>query len=100
MKISKSEVENIAHLARLEVDESQKEIMAEQLSNILQYIDKLKDVDVTGVKPFSGAAFMNNVLREDKLKPSPGPDVTLANAPEKEDDFYIVPKTIKSKVIK
>ena len=100
MKISKSEVENIAHLARLDVDELQKETMAEQLSNILQYIDKLKDVDVKGVKPFSGAAFMNNVLREDNLKPSPGPDVTLANAPEKEDNFYIVPKTIKSKTVK
>ena len=94
MKISKNEVENIAHLARLDIDDLQKESMAEQLSDILQYIDKLKDVDVKGVKPFSCAAFMNNVLREDKLKPSPGPDVTLFNAPERDDDFYVVPKTI------
>ena len=69
--------------------------MAEQLSNILQYIDKLKDVDVKGIKPSSGAAFMDNVFREDKLKSSPGPAVTLANAPEKEENFYVVPKTIK-----
>ena len=94
MKISKDEVENIAHLARLDIDDLQKEKMAGQLSNILQYIDKLKDVDVKGVKPFSGAAFMNNVLREDKLKTSPGPAVTLANAPDRDEDFYIVPKTI------
>ncbi len=95
MKISKDEVENIAHLARLKIDDLQKEKMAEQLSNILQYIDKLKDVNVEGVKPSSGAAFMNNVLRDDKLQESPGPVVTLANAPERDEDFYIVPKTIK-----
>ncbi len=95
MKISKDEVENIAHLARLEIDESQKEKMTEQLSNILQYIDKLKDVDVAGVKPSSGAAFMNNVLRPDDLKSSPGPAVTLANAPQRDEDFYIVPRVVK-----
>jgi len=95
MKISKDEVEKIAHLARLEIDDSQKEKMAEQLSHILQYIDKLKDVDVEGVKLSSGAAFMNNVLRQDSLKTSPGPDVTLANAPQRDEDFYIVPRVVK-----
>lgn len=95
MKISTDEVAKIANLARLEVDTSQKEKMAEQLSHILGYIDKLKDVDVEGVKPSSGAAFMNNVLREDEVKISPGPRVTLANAPQKDEDFYIVPRIVK-----
>ena len=95
MKISTDEVGKIAHLARLEIDESQKEKMAEQLSHILQYIDKLKNVDVEGVKPSSGVSFMNNVLRDDQLKPSPGPLVTLANAPQRDEDFYIVPRVVK-----
>ncbi len=95
MKISADEVAKIAHLARLEVDASQKEKMAEQLSHILQYIDKLKDVNVEGVKLSSGAALMNNVLREDKKKISPGPSVTLANAPQRDEDFYIVPMVVK-----
>ncbi|MBT3176377.1 MAG: Asp-tRNA(Asn)/Glu-tRNA(Gln) amidotransferase subunit GatC [Desulfobacula sp.] len=95
MKISTDEVAKIAHLARLEVDTSQKEKMAEQLSNILGYIDKLKDADVEGVKLASGAASMNNVLREDKVKVSPGPSVTLANAPQRDEDFYIVPMVVK-----
>ncbi len=95
MKISKEEVEKIAHLARLKIEDSQKEKMAEQLSSILGYIDKLKDVDVEGVKLSSGAAFINNVLREDELAPSPGPDVTLANAPQRDDDFYTVPRVVK-----
>ncbi|MCD4719004.1 MAG: Asp-tRNA(Asn)/Glu-tRNA(Gln) amidotransferase subunit GatC [Desulfobacula sp.] len=95
MKISTDEVEKIAHLARLEIDQVQKEKIAEQLSNILQYIDKLKDVDVEGVKLSSGVSFMNNVLRNDELKVSPGPLVTLANAPQKDEDFYIVPRIVK-----
>ncbi|MBU8849984.1 MAG: Asp-tRNA(Asn)/Glu-tRNA(Gln) amidotransferase subunit GatC [Desulfobacterales bacterium] len=95
MKISTDEVTKIAHLARLEIDESQKEKMADQLSHILQYIDKLKHVDVEGIKLSSGAAFMNNVLRDDELKVSPGPDVTLANAPLRDEDFYIVPRIVK-----
>ena len=95
MKISKQEVEHIAHLARLELDEGLKETMSEQLSHILDYIDTLKAVNVEGVTPASGAAFMNNVLREDETVPSPGPDVTLANAPERDDDFYLVPRVVK-----
>lgn len=95
MKISKDEVEKIAHLARLKIQDSQKDKMAEQLSNILQYIDKLKDVDVEGVALFSEAAFMNNVLRSDEVMPSPGPDVTLANAPQRDEDFYTVPRVVK-----
>ncbi|MFH2061333.1 MAG: Asp-tRNA(Asn)/Glu-tRNA(Gln) amidotransferase subunit GatC [Pseudomonadota bacterium] len=95
MKISKDEVEKMAHLARLKIDDVQKEKMAGQLSHILLYIDKLKDVGVEGVKPSSGMVFVENVLREDELKPSPGPLVTLANAPERDDDFYTVPKVVK-----
>lgn len=95
MKITKDEVEKIAHLARLKIDDSLKEKMTEQLSNILGYIDKLKDVDVEGVKLSSGAAFISNVLREDELAPSPGPDVTLANAPQRDEDFYAVPRVVK-----
>lgn len=95
MKISKDEVEKIAHLARLQIQESDKEKMAQQLSNILGYIDKLKDVNVDNVKLSADAAFTNNVLREDTLAASPGPDVTLANAPARDDDFYTVPRVVK-----
>ncbi|WDP92637.1 MAG: Asp-tRNA(Asn)/Glu-tRNA(Gln) amidotransferase subunit GatC [Desulfobacter sp.] len=95
MKISIDEVEKIAHLARLDIEDDLKETLAGQLSHILDYIDTLQKVDVEGVTPASGAAFMNNVLREDKNLPSPGPEVTLANAPERDDDFYTVPRVVK-----
>jgi aspartyl-tRNA(Asn)/glutamyl-tRNA(Gln) amidotransferase subunit C len=95
MKISEAQVENIAHLARLDIDPAHKQALCEQLSKILDYMDKLAHVDVTGVAPASGAALMNNVLREDIVHPSPGPRVTLANAPQKDEDYYLVPRVVK-----
>lgn len=94
MKITKDDVEKIAQLARLEVDDSLVEKYAGQISNILQYIDTLKDVDVSGAALASGAAFQTNVFREDQVVPSPGPETTLANAPERDEDFYLVPRIV------
>lgn len=91
MKITQKDVEYIAHLARLEVDETLLDKFAEQISTILQYIDKLKDADVSGAPLMSGAALESNVFREDVVINSPGPDVTLSNAPERHEDFYTVP---------
>ena len=95
MKISTDEIEKMAHLARLKIEDPLKEALSGQLSHILDYIDTLKDVNVEGVIPASGAAFLNNVLREDILGDSPGPEVTLANAPERDEDFYTVPRVVK-----
>ncbi|MCP3901824.1 MAG: Asp-tRNA(Asn)/Glu-tRNA(Gln) amidotransferase subunit GatC [Desulfobacteraceae bacterium] len=95
MKISKEDVENITHLARLKVDESLIGKYAEQISDILKYIDKLKDVDVSEAKLVSDASFNTNILRSDEPVESGGPSVTLANAPERVDDFFQVPNTIK-----
>ncbi|ACN16236.1 GatC [Desulforapulum autotrophicum HRM2] len=94
MKISKQDVEHLAHLARLAVDGSQVESLTAQVSNILDYMDVLKEVDVDGVPLASGAALGTNVFRQDQVKPSPGPCVTLANAPERDDDFYTVPRIV------
>lgn len=94
MKITRKDVEYIAHLARLEVDDELVDKYAGQISTILEYIDKLKDVDVSGAGLMAGAAFQHNVLREDEVIPSPGPNVTLSNAPDREDDFYTVPRVV------
>ena len=66
MKITREDVEYIAHLSRLEVDDTLVDKFAEQVSRILQYIDKLKDADVEGVELMAGAALENNVFREDE----------------------------------
>ncbi len=94
MKITQKDVAYIAHLARLEVDETLVDKFAEQIGNILQYIDKLKDADVSGASLMSGASLQSNVFREDVIKNSPGADVTLGNAPERYQDFYTVPRVV------
>ena len=94
MKITRKDVEYIAHLARLEVDDALVDKFAGQISTILEYIDTLKDADVSGADLMSGAAFQNNVFREDEMLPSPGPEVTLSNAPDRDEDFYAVPRVV------
>jgi aspartyl-tRNA(Asn)/glutamyl-tRNA(Gln) amidotransferase subunit C len=95
MKISIKEVDKIAKLAQLQIDDVHKEKMVLQLGNILQYMDKLGEVDVTNVELSAGAIEAQNVLRDDIRTPSPGPAVTLANAPERDEDFYVVPGVLK-----
>jgi aspartyl-tRNA(Asn)/glutamyl-tRNA(Gln) amidotransferase subunit C len=95
MKIHINEVDKIAHLSQLEISDTDKEKIAVQLGNILQYMEKLKEVDVTNVRPSAGALESQNVLREDIKVQSPGPEVTLANAPERDEDFYVVPGVLK-----
>lgn len=94
MKISNKDVEHLALLARMSVDESELESLSVQVNDILDYIDILKDADVEGVSLASGAALGVNVFRQDETRPSPGPSVTLAAAPERIDDFYLVPRIV------
>lgn len=96
MKISKKDVERLVLLARMTVDQSELEGLSSQMNDILDYIDVLKGADVEGVPLASCVAPPGvNVFRQDKAEPSPGPLVTLANAPERIDDFYLVPRIVE-----
>jgi aspartyl-tRNA(Asn)/glutamyl-tRNA(Gln) amidotransferase subunit C len=95
MKITRQQVEHIAHLARLEFGEKEIEAFTQQLDSILTYFDKLKEVDTTSVKPTSHAIMVKNVFREDEVVESILRDSCLKNAPEKENDFFRVPKIIE-----
>ena len=95
MKITVSDVEQVAGLARLEFEGEEKELFAKQLDNILSYVDKLNELDTTGVEPTSHVLPIKNVMRPDEVKPSLTPDEALANAPERSGDFYRVPKIIE-----
>ncbi len=94
-KISLEEVEHVARLARLELSEADKERMRRELDRILSYIDKLRALDTEGVEPTSHAVPMTNVMREDATRPSFPQDEMLANAPERSDDFFRVPRIIE-----
>lgn len=93
--ITLEEVEHVARLARLDLSEADKERMRSQLDSILSYIDKLRRLPTEGVEPTSHAIPMTNVMREDEARPSFPAEEMLANAPERDADFFRVPKIIE-----
>ena len=95
MAISKKEVEHVARLARLGLNEDEKERMAKQLSVILDYADILKKLDTNEVPPTSHAIPMKDIFREDKVEPCLEIEELLNNAPDQEDHMFRVPKIIE-----
>jgi aspartyl-tRNA(Asn)/glutamyl-tRNA(Gln) amidotransferase subunit C len=89
------DVQYVAHLARLSLSPEEKQKLSAQLGNILGYIEKLKEVDVTGVEPTAHAFPLINVTRADEARPSlPGEDA-LRNAPAQANGLFIVPKIVE-----
>ncbi len=90
MKISREEVQHIALLARLGVDEADLGKFSVQLSNIVENFEILQQIDTTGVPPTSHPVPLNSVMRDDEVLPSYPPADILANAPQEEDDSFRV----------
>ena len=95
MKISTEDVRHISRLARLNITDEETEVMRGQLDSILTYVDKLGELDTKDVTPMSHVIPLQNVLREDVDKESLPREKALANAPEKSDGCYRVPKIIE-----
>ena len=91
MPLTIDEVEHIARLARLELNAEQKALYREQLSNILDYIARLRELDTTAVPPTAGGGLMRMELREDRSRPGLSTGSLLRNAPESEDDQFKIP---------
>ena len=93
-KLSKSEVEHIANLARIKLSKQEVEKFQKQLSVILDYIEKLGEIDTTDVEPTAQVTGLENVLREDKLVKcnEQTRKEILNNFPDHEDDYLRVPK--------
>jgi aspartyl-tRNA(Asn)/glutamyl-tRNA(Gln) amidotransferase subunit C len=94
MKITKEEVLYVAHLARLDLDEGAIEKFAGQIDEILGYIEQLNQVDTKDIKPTSHAISLTNAFREDVEREPIERDLALANAPDKEDGLFVVPKVV------
>ena len=94
MKITKDEVLYVADLARLNLAEAAIEKFAGQIGEILEYVDKLNEVNTEGVKPTSHAISLTNAFREDEPREHLDREKALANAPEKEAGSFIVPKVV------
>jgi aspartyl-tRNA(Asn)/glutamyl-tRNA(Gln) amidotransferase subunit C len=91
-KLSKEEVEHIAELARLELTEEEKELFTGQLSSILEYVDKLSEVDTSKVDPKAYVLDVKNVTREDEIASPPhSHEILLNNMPSRKGDLLKVP---------
>lgn len=95
MSIDKNTVKYTAYLARIELGDKELEKLSTQLHDILDFIDKLSKLNVENIPPTSHILPINTVLREDKAGESLPIEKTLANAPERKDSFFAVPKVIE-----
>ena len=95
MKITRKEVEHVAVLARLELAPAEIDTLTGQMDAILAYVDKLNELDTTGIFPTSHAVPMENAFRDDVARPGIGVEAALANAPDRSGSFYRVPKVIE-----
>ena len=95
MGISRTEVEAVARLARLELSDEEVELFGEQLGRVLEYVDQLQDCPVDGVEPYISAAAEGNVFREDASAPGLPREEALANSPEQGEGGFVVPKVVE-----
>lgn len=95
MQITRKDVEQVALLSRLELQEADVEKFTVQLNAILEYVEVLDQVDTAGIEPTAHVLPLKNVMRPDAAKPSLARELALSNAPEQEDGYFKVPKIIE-----
>ena len=95
MKIDRALLDKIAHLSRLEFDEKDAEKMMRDMTAIVEWVEKLKEVDTEGVEPLTTMSYEINALREDEVKPHLDHHASLRNAPKKDEDYFRVPKVLE-----
>jgi len=89
------DIRYIAHLARISLSPEEEKKLSAQLGNILGYIEKLKELDVSKVEPTAHAVPMNNVMRADEVRESLSNEDALRNAPAKANGLFMVPKIVE-----
>ncbi|MCD8067781.1 MAG: Asp-tRNA(Asn)/Glu-tRNA(Gln) amidotransferase subunit GatC [Lachnospiraceae bacterium] len=93
--ISDETIEYVSILAKLDLDEEQKEAAKRDMSRMLDYIDKLNELDTEGVEPMSHVFPVQNVFREDVVTNGDDSERLLSNAPEEQDNMFVVPRTFE-----
>jgi aspartyl-tRNA(Asn)/glutamyl-tRNA(Gln) amidotransferase subunit C len=88
--LSRDQVRHVALLARLGLRDGEEEFYAEQLSRILEHIDRLAEVDTEAIPPTAQVVEVRNVMREDEPRPSLSQEQAIANAPKAEGGFFVV----------
>jgi aspartyl-tRNA(Asn)/glutamyl-tRNA(Gln) amidotransferase subunit C len=95
MSVDAATVRRIAHLARIAVAEDEVEHLREEINAILSFVEQLSEADVTGVAPMTSVTPMQMKRRHDVITAGGDPDAILRNAPEREGNFFVVPKVVE-----
>ena len=95
MKIDQASLQKIAHLARLNFDAQGAEKMSKDLSQVLDWVDQLQEVDTEGVAPLTNMSSEVNVLRTDEIGAQLTQEEALKNSPQQENGFFTVPKVLE-----
>jgi aspartyl-tRNA(Asn)/glutamyl-tRNA(Gln) amidotransferase subunit C len=95
MEVNDALIEKLAHLSRLKFDDAEKAAIKNDLQSMISFVEKLNELDTTGVEPLIHMSENINVLREDEVKGSITQEEALKNAPLHDDRFFKVPKVIK-----
>ncbi len=95
MKVNDELIDKLAHLARLQFNNEEKEEIKNDLQKMIGFIDKLNELDTTGVAPLLHMSDNINILREDEVKGSLNREDVFRNAPLHDTQFFLVPKVIK-----
>ncbi|CAN7289902.1 MULTISPECIES: Asp-tRNA(Asn)/Glu-tRNA(Gln) amidotransferase subunit GatC [Paenibacillus] len=95
MSITKKDVDHVAKLARLDLNDTEKDLFTDQLNAILKYAEQLNQLNTDGVVPTSHAMPLVNVMREDVAKPSLPIEKVMLNAPDHEDGQFKVPAVLE-----
>lgn len=97
-KIDVEQVRQVAKLSRLDLSEGEIVEFTVQLEAILEYVAKLNQLDTSKVEPLAHCLPISNCLRTDEVRPSLGTEKTLSNAPERDEQFFIVPKILEGEL--
>ena len=95
MSVDIATVRRIAHLARIGVDEAEAPGLAREINSILSFVEDLADVDVSGVEPLTSVIPQKLRMRADEVTDHAGAEAILANAPQSEDHFFVVPRVVE-----
>ena len=95
MSVDAATVRRIAHLARIAVAEEEVEHLRGEINAILAFVEQLSEVDVGGVEPMTAVTPMKMKVRADVVTAGGDPDAVLRNAPDREGDFFVVPKVVE-----
>jgi aspartyl-tRNA(Asn)/glutamyl-tRNA(Gln) amidotransferase subunit C len=95
MSVDVKTVRNIAHLARIAVNDDEIEHLKGELNTILAFVEQLREVDVTGVEPMTSVTPMTMKKRTDVVTDGGDPEAILKNAPAREGDYFVVPKVVE-----